>query len=318
MYQKQTDIFKEKEIGQTYQITGKITSFNKGDNFHNVNVLIPENTCVNIKLDKNYQNIIVDKIYIFQVIFLLKNDKNIFLCQKIDPIEDVLNLQRIYELYFHFFTCAPLSFDAIAALIEKFLSIIKNPILKRITFNLYTKNKQKFLISPAAFKMHHNYYGGLGYHTTNMLKIAELLSPMYPCLNVDLLYSGIILHDMFKIQEFDFTQKNYTKEGILLGHLILGVNHIHEEAVLLNVQNQEEILLLKHLIISHHGLLEYGAFKKPQTSEAFLLWHLDNIDAKLTVLKEILEKTDKGDFSDPLAILEKKCFYKPDLTIIPE
>ncbi|MDV3174899.1 MAG: HD domain-containing protein ['Bonamia sp.' little leaf phytoplasma] len=151
------------------------------------------------------------------------------------------------------------------------------------------------------------------YSYTNMLQITLNLVERYNFLNLDLLYAGIILHDMFKVKEFNFSQKEYTKEGILLGHLVLAVNYVHEEAVLLNIQNTEEILLLKHLLISHHGLLEYGALKIPQTGEAFLLWHLDNIDAKLTSLGETLAKIPAGSFSEPLAVFDKKSLYKPNL-----
>ncbi|MDV3165264.1 MAG: CMP-binding protein, partial [Candidatus Phytoplasma australasiaticum] len=108
-------------------------------------------------------------------------------------------------------------------------------------------------------------------------------------------------------------KKEYTKEGVLLGHLVLSVNYVHEEAFLLNIQDTEEILLLKQLLISHHGLLEYGALKTPQTGEAFLLWHLDNIDAKLTSLGEMFAKTSEGSFSEPLAVFDKKSLYKHNL-----
>lgn len=193
------------------------------------------------------------------------------------------------------------------------MSLIKNKILFQITSNLYKKNKNKFLITPAAFKMHHVYYGGLGYHTLSMLEMSEVFLKKYSYLNADLIYSGIILHDMAKVSEFNFEEKVYNKEGILLGHLILGVNSIHEEALCLGVQDSEEILLLKHLLISHHGLLEYGSAKKPQISEALLLWFLDDIDSKMNTLGEKLEEIKKGTFTEPLNVLSKKCFYKPDL-----
>ncbi|MDV3149040.1 MAG: HD domain-containing protein [Pigeon pea little leaf phytoplasma] len=290
IYKNQLQILKNAEIGKKYQILGKIHNINKGDNFYNVDILLTEKEVINIKIENINLMFIIEKIYIFEVIRDLRNNKYYLICQNANLIENILNLEEIYQCYSIFFVCAPLSFGKADFLINKYINEIKNYNLKKITTMLYNKYKLPFLISPAAFKMHHNYYGGLAYHTTNMLQITLNLVERYNFLNLDLLYSGIILHDMFKVKEFNFSQKEYTKEGILLGHLVLAVNYVHEEAVLLNIQDTEEILLLKHLLISHHGLLEYGALKIPQTGEAFLLWHLDNIDAKLTSLGETLDK----------------------------
>ncbi|MFR0368045.1 HD domain-containing protein [Candidatus Phytoplasma palmae] len=312
-YQNQTQFFKNKKIGQKYKLVGKVNNINQGTNFKNVEVLLPENFALNIKLDMNSKNPLIEKIYIFDFVYKKKDEKNILICEQFDLIENVLNFKEIYKFYSVFFKCSPISFDIVEQYIENYLSKIKNKILNQITTNLFIKNKIKFLTIPAAFKMHHNYHGGLGHHTITMLKLSEVFLETYPFLNKDLLYSGIILHDMAKIQEFDFINKTYTKEGILLGHLISGVNNIHEEACLLGIQNTEEILLLKHLIISHHGFLEYGAAKKPQISEALLLWFLDDMDAKFNSIEDKIKKTDKGNFSEPLSVVEKKCFYKPNL-----
>lgn len=254
------------------------------------------------------------KIYVFETEYQqTNNNKNILICLKYSLIENVLNLEQIYNYYNHFFKCSNIPFNIMDQKITNFLSDIQNPILKKITKNLYSKNKTKFLISPAACKMHHAYYGGLSHHTLTMLQISKHYLELYPFLNKCLLQCGIILHDMAKITEFDFITKNYNKQGTLLGHLILGVNNIHEEACLLGIQDKEEILLLKHLLISHHGFLKYGAFKEPQISEALLLWYLDDLDAKLNTLNEALNKTPKGKFTDNLAIIKGQPFYKPDL-----
>ncbi|NWN46098.1 HD domain-containing protein [Candidatus Phytoplasma pruni] len=311
MYKNQSNILKEKKIGQKYQLIGKVTGINQGEDFYNTTISLPEGKCVNIKLEPQYAPPLKDKIYLFTVVCAEKKEDTVFICQEYTLIENVLDYQQTYELYSHFFHCSPVSFALVDEIIQTYLDKIQNKILKEITTNLYLKNKTSFLIWPAALKTHHNYYGGLGYHTTNMLKSAESFVQIHSFLNVDLLYAGIILHDMAKIEEFDFSQKKYLKEGSLLGHLVLGSNNIHEEALKLGYQDKEEVTLLKHLLISHHGLLEYGASKRPQTSEALLLWYLDDIDAKLTALGELLEKTTSGEFSEPLSAVGKRNFYKP-------
>ncbi|PQP79730.1 CMP-binding protein [Candidatus Phytoplasma phoenicium] len=315
MYKNQTQFLKEKKIGECFYLTGKLVNYNKGEHFDNVDLLLPENFCVNIKLEEpwNSQCLIKEKIYVFQVILTEKKTKNILLCQDVNLIEKLANLEDIYKYYKYFFSCAPISFQKIDDLIQSYLKQIKNKIIYQITSNLYLRYQRSFLISPAAFKMHHDYYGGLGYHVSNMLKISVDFLTSYPYLNKDLLYAGIILHDMSKIEEFNFEEKTYTKEGVLLGHLILGVNRIHQEALSLGFQGTEEVLILKHLIISHHGLLEYGSAKKPQIAEALLLWHLDDIDAKLTALGDQLTQTSQGTFTIPVNALGKRCFYKPNL-----
>ncbi|WCA22619.1 HD domain-containing protein [Candidatus Phytoplasma oryzae] len=313
MCQTKKFFFKDKKIGQNYSLLGKIININKGENFYNVDLLLPEKFVVNIKIEDFTQYFCKERIYFFQTIYVLEKDKKFFISQKNNFIEDIFDLEQIYHFYSSFFPCSSISFCKIGQKIEYFLSLIKNPVLFQVTSNLYNKNKKNFLITPAAFKMHHVFYGGLGFHTLNMLEICEFFLKKYSYLNSDLLYAGIILHDMAKVQEFNFEEKLYNKEGILLGHLIMGVNNIHEESLCLGYQNKEEILLLKHLLISHHGLLEYGSSKKPQISEALLLWFLDDIDSKMNTLEENLKITKKGSFTEPLNVLSKRCFYKPDL-----
>ncbi|WP_349401902.1 HD domain-containing protein [Candidatus Phytoplasma solani] len=290
---------------------GKVTSINQGNHFHNITLQLTNKIDINIKLAKETLNPLQGKIYCFQTICLLDKEELIFMNQNFTLAQKILDPQTLYDVFISFFQCAPVSFAIIATNLEKYLAKIKNKILKEVTTNLYFSNKTQFLIAKAALKMHHNYYGGLGYHTLNMLKIAEIILKIYPFLNHDLLYSGIILHDMAKIKEIDVDKKNYTKEGKLLGHLVMITCDLEREANLLGYQKTEEILLLKHILIANHGLLEYGAAKKPQIAEALLIWHLDNIDAKLTVLEETLQKTDIQTFTEPIPVLEKNSFYKP-------
>lgn len=301
-------IIKQKD--QINHLVGKVTSINQGNHFYNVNLQLTNKTDINVKLDKETPSPVQGKIYCFQTICLLDKEELVLVNQKFSLAQEVLDAQTLYDVFLAFFVCSPVSFAVIERELEKYLAQIKNKIIKKITTNLYFKNKKDFLIATAALKMHHNYYGGLGYHTWNMLKMAESLLNIYPFLNRDLLYAGIILHDMAKIQEIDADKKNYTKEGKLLGHLLMITFEVEKEANLLGFQNTEEILLLKHILISNHGLLEYEAAKNPQIAETLLIWYLDNIDAKLTVLQETLEKTENQTFTTPISILEKRNFYK--------
>ena len=163
---------------------------------------------------------------------------------------------------------------------------------------------------PAATKFHHAYLGGLAYHTYQMLRLAKGYIEVYPYLNKDLLNASIIIHDIAKIKEITGVDGEYTTEGLLLGHLVLGVLDIHEAALKLNLMNQEEVLLLKHMMIAHHGQLNFGSPKKPQTAEALVLWLIDMSDAKLTVLGEVLDQTQEQTFTTNIPVLDKQRFYK--------
>jgi 3'-5' exoribonuclease len=310
MNKNKTKNFPQYQKGEICFFTGKVTSINQGLNFYNITLQLKDKSDINIKLDPKTQQPIQGQIYHFKTICILKNEELILMNQIFDLAYNVLDMQTLYETFLAFCECAPISFAIIQDELETYLHKIKNKTLKQITYNLYCKNKNKFLISKAALKIHHNYYGGLSYHTLSMLKMAESLLKIYPFLNGDLLFAGTILHDMEKIKELDLEQKNYTTQGLLLGHLVMSACEVEKEAQLLGYQNQEEVLLLKHMLISHHGILEHGAAKRPQIGEALLLWYLDNIDCKLTSLQEFLKKTNTQKFTEPIPVLERKGFYK--------
>ncbi|WP_240682802.1 HD domain-containing protein ['Catharanthus roseus' aster yellows phytoplasma] len=310
MKKNQTNILPKYQKGQINFFTGKVTSINQGLHFYNITLQLQDKSDINIKLEPQTTSPIQGQIYHFKTVCLLKNEELILMNQTYNLAYNVLDMQTLYETYLAFYECAPISFAIVKDELENYLHKIKNKVLKQITYNLYCKNKNKFLISKAALKIHHNYYGGLGYHTLTMLKMAESLLKIYPFLNSDLLFAGTILHDMEKIKELDLEQKNYTPKGLLLGHLVMVACEVEKEAQLLGFQDKEEVLLLKHMLISHHGLLEHGAAKRPQIGEALLLWYLDNIDCKLTSLQEFLQKTTTQTFTNPIPVLEKKGFYK--------
>ena len=144
-----------------------------------------------------------------------------------------------------------------------------------------------------------------------MLKLIDPFLTIYPYLNPDLLYAGTILHDMSKIEEISGVDGEYTKEGLLIGHLVMQTIDVDRIATQLGYQDEEEVLLLKHMIISHHGQYNFGSPKKPQTGEALLLWFIDTIDSKFTVLGEALESTAEGTFTTMLSVMDKMKFYKP-------
>lgn len=188
---------------------------------------------------------------------------------------------------------------------------IQNPNISRITRNLTKKYQDQLLIYPAATKNHHDYASGLLDHVVSMLKLSEAICDLYPTLNRDLLYAGVILHDIGKVIELSGPVGTmYTVEGNLLGHISIMVNEIGQAANELKIEG-EEVMLLQHLVLSHHGKEEWGSPKKPMIQEAEILHYIDNIDAKMNMLTRALDKTKPGEFTERLFPLDNRSFYKP-------
>lgn len=297
--------------GMKYQFVGKVESINRGDNFYNTTILIEDSQHINIKLENNESNLAMGKLYVFDVIAEERNETEIvFVNESFRMAEEVLSDEDLEKYLKMFYTYAPLGLKQIKTEIESFLKSIKNEIIFKITETIYNENIKQFYLHPAATKFHHSYFGGLSYHTLSMLRLVDGFVKEYPYLNKDLLYSGIILHDMEKINEISGVDGEYTSEGLLVGHLVMGTVNIDRVATLLGYQDTEEVLMLKHIILSHHGQLIYGAAKKPQTGEALLLWYLDTIDSKFRVLGEQLELVKPGNFTQSVSVLDKGRFYK--------
>ena len=190
---------------------------------------------------------------------------------------------------------------------------LQNPNISRITRFLVKKYQERLIIYPAATKNHHDYASGLIDHVVSMLKLSEAICNLYPTLNRDLLYAGVILHDIGKVIELSGPVGTmYTVEGNLLGHISIMVNEIGQAATELNIEG-EEVMLLQHLVLSHHGKEEWGSPKKPMIQEAEILHYIDNIDAKMNMLTRALDKTKPGEFTERLFPLDNRSFYKPTI-----
>ncbi|KWW16941.1 MULTISPECIES: 3'-5' exoribonuclease YhaM [Bacillaceae] len=206
---------------------------------------------------------------------------------------------------------APLSQEEMMETITQFIFEMRNPNIQRVTRHLIKKYQNEFLTFPAATKNHHEYMSGLAYHVVSMLGLAKAISTLYPSLDRDLLYAGVILHDLGKVHELSGPVSTvYTVEGNLLGHITIMVNEIGKAAEELGIE-AEEIMILKHLILSHHGKAEWGSPKPPMVREAEVLHYIDNMDAKINMMDRALEKVKPGEFTERVFALDNRSFYKP-------
>ncbi|MDP3030300.1 MAG: HD domain-containing protein [Deltaproteobacteria bacterium] len=153
------------------------------------------------------------------------------------------------------------------------------------------KFRQRFRVAPAAKRMHHAYLGGLLEHTLSVTTLVTGAVKNYPELDKDLLVTGSILHDIGKIKEFTYPPESsffdYTDEGRLVGHLVIGAQMVQEKIEAIPHFPEDKAMLLKHLILSHHGEYESGSPKRPKTAEAFVLHLLDDLDAKVNAIKSL-------------------------------
>ena len=206
----------------------------------------------------------------------------------------------------------PLSPNEIQDELSHFILEIENAHLQRITRHLLKKYQDKFFTYPAASSHHHNFAGGLSYHVLTMLKIAKSLCDIYPLLNRSLLYSAIILHDIGKVRELSGpVATTYTVEGNLLGHISIASDEVAEAAKELGIDS-EEVMLLRHMILAHHGKMEFGSPKLPHLKEAEILFFIDNIDAKMNMFDKAFKKTEKGQFTERIFGMDNRQFYNPE------
>jgi 3'-5' exoribonuclease len=180
----------------------------------------------------------------------------------------------------------------VSKLYERLCGLLRkmdNPHLRGLAecFLMDHELMQGFCKAPAGVRNHHAYLGGLLEHVVTLMESADRIAPLYAELNRDLLLMGVFLHDIGKVRELSYDRAfSYTDEGQLIGHLVIGVEILNEQVRrvpdLTGEPFPSELLLrLKHLIVSHHGSLEFGSPTLPMTPEAIALHYLDNLDAKV-------------------------------------
>ncbi|AYG00981.1 3'-5' exoribonuclease YhaM family protein [Lactococcus allomyrinae] len=192
---------------------------------------------------------------------------------------------------------------------------IENGTWNRIVRSILKKFDKEFYEFPAAKTNHHAFEGGLAYHTTTMLQLAEKICEVYPQLNSSLMFAGVLLHDMAKCLEFTgFENTSYTLRGNLLGHIVLIDEEVSKAALELGIGDEkEDLLLLRHCLLSHHGELEYGSPIRPQIMEAEMIHQIDMMDASMMMMETATANLEPGQFSQRVWALDNRNFYKPKI-----
>ena len=173
---------------------------------------------------------------------------------------------------------------------------IGNPHLKALLDSIFADAKimEAFRIAPAAKSIHHAFLSGLIEHVLSMVRIAQFMASHYPEIDADLLLTGVLLHDIGKIQELVYARTfGYSDEGQLIGHIVMGVKMLDEKARAIPGFPPKLLILVEHLVLSHHGTLEFGSPKVPLLPEAILLHHIDNLDSKMEAMRQTLERDQR-------------------------
>ncbi|MBQ9530442.1 MAG: HD domain-containing protein [Eubacterium sp.] len=204
-------------------------------------------------------------------------------------------------------------FEMIKTRVEKF----ENDNLKKIVLSIIEEKREMLITCPAALRLHHAMLGGLMYHTMSIVRMAEEICKIYTNINTELLLSGIILHDVAKTWELETGKtglaKGYSVEGELIGHLVKGAMYVNDKAKELGIES-EEVALLEHMILSHHGQPEYGSPVRPMFLEAEILSSLDALDATIYEINNATSAVKSGEFTDRQWALDNRKLYNHGLS----
>jgi len=210
--------------------------------------------------------------------------------------------------------------------LRKIMATLQHPAMKALAEAYLTDESLMgmFKQAPAAKMMHHAYLGGLLEHTLNLLRLADVVCPLYPKISRDIVMMGLFLHDLGKTRELNWEGVfGYTDRGELVGHIVEGAIMLHDKADHLRRDQgmrfpKHAVTVLQHIILSHHGEPEFGAAKVPSTPEAILVAMLDNLDAKTTIALAAA-RPDRaagydlgGNFTEKQWALANTKLFKPD------
>ena len=210
----------------------------------------------------------------------------------------------------------PSSASDTSEMFEALLEIIRtiqNPHLKALLDLIFADEKtaDAFRKAPAAKGFHHAYIGGLLEHTLSVTQLLDPVTQHYPQVNRDLAMTGGILHDIGKIQELSFDgTMNYTDEGRLVGHIVLAVEFVNTKIAAIENFPKQLALELRHILLSHHGVLEFGSPKRPKTLEALIVNFIDDLDAKTNAFSEFMKAPGNETNWTPYHRLLERFIYK--------
>jgi len=208
--------------------------------------------------------------------------------------------------------------------LQQIIAGIANPHLRALLTAIFSDEEiaRRYRTAPAAKAIHHAWLGGLIEHVLSLCKLCRLVAPHYKNVDADLVLTGVILHDIGKIAELNYERGfSYSSDGQMLGHIVIGLRIVGDKLRDLPEFPPRLRTLVEHMIVSHHGELEFGSPKVPLFPEALLLHHLDNLDSKMECMRVLIERDKQVDgcWTSYSAALERPALKKARyLDEIPE
>lgn len=229
----------------------------------------------------------------FEVFDYIQIEGNVILYQE----EFQLNVQKISKANIEeldptdYIPATLKDIDTLLEDLNKLMTSVKNVYIRRLLESFFLDEGfiKEFKYHSAAKSVHHGYLGGLLEHTVTVAKIGESLCEHYSIANKELVIAGCLLHDIGKLHELSqFPENDYTDMGNMMGHIPMGVEMIHDHMKEIENFPLELGLLIKHIILSHHGEYEFGSPKRPKTMEAMIVHSADNTDSRIKIVEEVL------------------------------
>ncbi len=203
--------------------------------------------------------------------------------------------------------------DEVMKELKVFRANVQDPNLRKLLDSFFDDNEFMILfrLAPAAKRVHHAYLGGLAVHTLSVLKLLKSIQSVYNSLNLDLLITAGILHDVGKIEEYTYKKSiNISDRGRLLGHIVIGSDMVTERIRHIVGFPRDLKLKILHMILSHHGEKEWGSPKQPLFPEALVLHYADNLDSKMEMMRQISarHRGQNKQWSDYHPFLEREIY----------
>ena len=239
----------------------------------------------------------------------LYNNRSQFVIHRLRRLDD-------HEVDFaDFFPCSERNPDEMFAELEGLIATIANAHLRSLLNSIFSDedSTRLYKVAPAAKTIHHACRSGLLEHVLSLCTLGQLMAAHYPEVDRDLLLTGVILHDIGKLEELTYARSfGYSAEGQLLGHIVLGLRLVGNKIDGLSGFPPKLRTLLEHMIVSHHGELEFGSPKVPLFPEALLLHLLDNLDSKMNAARNVLKRDSHStsEFTPWISALERTLLHK--------
>ncbi len=228
--------------------------------------------------------------------------------EKINGKQKISHKVNVPENFLKYYNHGSDDIESLKEETNQYIAKIKSEAIKAI-LNETILNDENFYLYPAAKSIHHAFIGGLARHSLNMLRLAENFIQMYN-LDYDLVIAGCLLHDYGKVFELTDYGLNYSLKGNLLGHISICYELVSNIAINYGINDDNKVTALKHIILAHHGKMEYGSPKEPMTLESYVVTQLDEIDAKMDLLTGVLQNTKPNKLSAPILAMDRRRFIK--------